>query len=151
LTAFVTTTGLLPLDAKRLRNTPNVRGYVLCWLVSVAVSPFLLGLALFAVADPTLEVLDPRHWPGWWLTIVPFAAIYALPFGLVLIPLLHFGCRELTAQRPQVIAFGVVTSLAYGVPFLFGVRPLEALIGLVPGVSVAVGRWAVSSERRRTW
>lgn len=144
-----------PLVAKRLRNTPNVRGYLLGYLASVAAAPAFVGAFVLAtVESPDFwAALNPAAWLGWWPFVMMFAAPLAAPGALVLVPLLHLALRSVEDQRVHIAGFGVVTGVAYLLALLIGGAQADAVLlgGLLAGICSGLGRWAVSGPRIRTW
>jgi hypothetical protein len=122
-----------------MKNTPGPAGYLLAWVASAAVVDLaFVGDTVVNGGGPVSEAIPALLFYGY------VTMVFSAPFACVGIPLVHFTCRNVSAQWVHV----VVAAAAGWTP----VVTLSLIAGQGPGfgdglallpIATAIGRWSV--------
>ncbi|WP_215814195.1 hypothetical protein [Pimelobacter sp. 30-1] len=108
-------------------NTPGAGGYLLAWVASVLAFSAALGTLAGGL--------------GMTLLVAVYASVCSVPFAVVGILLVHFGCRGVRSQAAHVAAAGLAGAVSAIV--LVGPYPEALGLALVLGSATAFGRLVV--------
>ncbi|MCL2543904.1 MAG: hypothetical protein FWE71_15775 [Nocardioidaceae bacterium] len=120
-----------------MENTPDVGGYVIAWLVSVACFSAAVAIGGLIDGGDVVTAIDVLVIYG------EIILMFSLPFACVGIVLVHLLCRRIPAQSVHVAAaglVGVMPALAFATLGWDG--GFVAWLSGIP-VATAIGRWSV--------
>ncbi|MEE4350773.1 MAG: AI-2E family transporter [Pacificimonas sp.] len=76
------------------------------WQTAAILPPFLAGLIIAYLLDPSVDKLQARNWPRWAATTVVLVLFFAVIAGLLLLvaPLIVAQAESLIASLPGIVA-----------------------------------------------
>lgn len=118
-------------------NTPGPSGYVLAWLVSVAVYA-----VIFAAGTSIADGTGIGTAAAVLVVYGGFIGIVSVPFALIGAGVGHAVCRRVREQWVHVAAAGVAGALPAALMVMIDPQRGVWLWWMIP-VATAIGRWSV--------